>query len=131
MTAYVELNEAELYAAGGPGVRWWLQYRAQFEPAGRIKVDGARVHVKCDDRDHAIWLMSTAERYGVPPTALRCEGVRRRAISGARFAAAPEAFFASFQPAARHAVDKPTWFTRLRAVLRRRRPIHVLKVSSR
>lgn len=54
-----------------------------------------------------------------------------RPVPEVRFAADPESFFASYQPAAKHAAEQPGWFARLRAGLRpRHQPVHTAKVTS-
>lgn len=75
MTAYVEVNEAKIFATTG-GVSWWLAFRHRFETSGRITVDvaslgGDRVRVECDDREHADWLKATAQENGVPAAAVK------------------------------------------------------------
>lgn len=75
MTAALEVNEAKVLATGC-GVSWWLEYRARFEPIGRVEVitasiGGDRVEVLCDDREHADWLLAHAIGNGIPRSALK------------------------------------------------------------
>jgi hypothetical protein len=75
VTAHLKVNEAKILATRG-GSSWWLEFRGRFEPIGRIKVDtvsigGDMVRVECDDREHAAWLLTTAQQNGVPASALK------------------------------------------------------------
>lgn len=73
--AAVEVNEARILATA-QGASWWFEFRHRFEAIGRISIitcsiGGDLVSVKCDDVEHATWLVQTAQEHGVPKTALK------------------------------------------------------------
>jgi hypothetical protein len=72
----LEVNEARLFSIGGEPLLWWLDYRARYEPIGRIRVvtasiGGDLLRVRCDDREHADWVLQHALGRGVPRSAMK------------------------------------------------------------
>jgi hypothetical protein len=78
----LEVNEARLFSIGGEPLRWWLDFRHRYEPIGRVQIvtasmGGDLLRVKCDDREHAEWLLDHAVQQGIPKSAVKVKPLRK------------------------------------------------------
>lgn len=78
----VEVNECAILATCR-GADWWIAWRQQMEPAGRITVltaslGGDRLSVACDSTEDAQWLAGHMTGFaGIPQSAVKVKRGRR------------------------------------------------------